>query len=89
MDTFPQNHQGVSLVYHQTAKRYTASRDDIQPKGLMISTALRAVMIYQTCGLDKNKKADALHQLFCFLAEAEGFEPPWAYTQTVFKTASL
>ena len=24
-----------------------------------------------------------------FLAEAEGFEPPWACTQTVFKTASL
>ena len=23
------------------------------------------------------------------LAEAEGFEPPWAYAQTVFKTASL
>ena len=23
------------------------------------------------------------------LAEAEGFEPPWAFTQTVFKTASL
>lgn len=25
---------------------------------------------------------------FC-LAEEEGFEPPWAFTQTVFKTASL
>ena len=24
-----------------------------------------------------------------FLAEAEGFEPPWAFTQTVFKTAAL
>ena len=23
------------------------------------------------------------------LAEVEGFEPPWACTQTVFKTASL
>ncbi len=23
------------------------------------------------------------------MAEAEGFEPPWACTQTVFKTASL
>ena len=23
------------------------------------------------------------------VAEAEGFEPPWACTQTVFKTASL
>ena len=28
-------------------------RDDIQPKGLMISTTLRAVMIYQVCDLDK------------------------------------
>ena len=26
---------------------------------------------------------------FLVLAEAEGFEPPWACTQTVFKTASL
>lgn len=24
-----------------------------------------------------------------FMAEEEGFEPPWAFTQTVFKTASL
>ncbi|CCQ96198.1 hypothetical protein CULT_380057 [[Clostridium] ultunense Esp] len=23
------------------------------------------------------------------MAEEEGFEPPWAYTQTVFKTAPL
>ena len=23
------------------------------------------------------------------VAQAEGFEPPWAFTQTVFKTASL
>ena len=23
------------------------------------------------------------------MAEAEGFEPPWAFTQTVFKTAPL
>ena len=28
-------------------------RDDIQPKWLMISTTLRAVMIYQVCDLDK------------------------------------
>ena len=33
----------------------------------------------------KNPKAGA----FGFMAEAEGFEPPWALTQTVFKTASL
>ena len=26
---------------------------------------------------------------YFYLAEAEGFEPPWACTQTVFKTASL
>ena len=23
--------------------------------------------------------------LQCFLAQEEGFEPPWAFTQTVFK----
>ena len=28
-------------------------------------------------------------QIRKFLAEEEGFEPPWACTQTVFKTASL
>ena len=33
-----------SIVYHQVAERYTLMRDDIQPKGLMISTTLRAVM---------------------------------------------
>ena len=27
--------------------------------------------------------------LSVLLAEEEGFEPPWAFTQTVFKTASL
>ena len=30
-----------------------------------------------------------LSHISIFLAEAEGFEPPWAFTQTVFKTASL
>ena len=28
-------------------------RDEIQPEGLMICTALRAAMICQACGLDK------------------------------------
>ena len=29
------------------------TRDEIQPEGLMICTALRAEMICQACGLDK------------------------------------
>ena len=64
-------------------------RDDIQSKGLMISTTLRAVMIYQVCDLDKKVLQKKYPFLQYFLAEAEGFEPPWACTQTVFKTASL
>ena len=31
------------------------AHDDIQPKRLMICTALRLVMIYQACGLDKKE----------------------------------
>ena len=31
-------------------------RDEIQPEGLMICITLRAVMIYQACGLDKQKE---------------------------------
>ena len=31
----------------------------------------------------------AVGSYYLLLAEAEGFEPPWACTQTVFKTASL
>ena len=35
----------------------------------------------------RHKKSRVQTRLF--VAEAEGFEPPWACTQTVFKTASL
>ena len=38
--------------------------------------------------LRHRKKGPFLEPLFP-MAEAEGFEPPWAFTQTVFKTASL
>ena len=43
------------VVYHQVAQEYTLKRDDLQPKRLMISTTLRAVMIYQVCDLDNKK----------------------------------
>ncbi len=36
---------------------------------------------YKTTPTQKGKR--------CFVAQEEGFEPPWAFTQTVFKTASL
>ncbi len=36
----------------------------------------------------KIKKSRKVQDFF-ILAEEEGFEPPWACTQTVFKTASL
>ena len=35
------------------------------------------------------QKATPLTGVTFAVAEAEGFEPPWACTQTVFKTASL
>ena len=37
---------------------------------------------------EKTKRTSVFACPFC-LAEEEGFEPPWAFTQTVFKTASL
>jgi len=45
--------KAVRFVYHQAAGGYTLTRDEIQPEGLMICTALRAVMICQAYGLDK------------------------------------
>ena len=50
-------------------------RDDIQPKGLMISTTLRAAMIYQVCDLDKKILQKKYPFLQYFLAEKMGFEP--------------
>ena len=37
----------------------------------------------------KKMRPHAVGSHFFVVAEAEGFEPPWACTQTVFKTASL
>ncbi len=34
-------------------------------------------------------RAQTIRSVLLFVAQAEGFEPPWAFTQTVFKTASL
>ena len=47
-----------SIVYHQAAGRCTLARDEIQGRNapLMIYTTLRAAMIYQACGLDKQKQ---------------------------------
>ena len=45
--------KAVRFVYHQAAGEYTLTRDEIQPEGLMICTALRAAMICQACDLDK------------------------------------
>lgn len=50
-------------------------RDDIQPKGLMISTTLRAVMIYQVCDLDKKILQKMYPFLQYFLVETIGVEP--------------
>ena len=50
-------------------------RDDIQPKGLMISTTRRAVMIYQVCDLDKKILQKMYPFLQYFLVEMTGIEP--------------
>ena len=50
-------------------------RDDIQPKGLMISTTLRAVMIYQVCDLDKKILQKIYPFLQYFLERKTGIEP--------------
>ena len=50
-------------------------RDDIQPKGLMISTTLRAVMIYQVWDLDKKILQKMYPFLQYFLVEPTGVEP--------------
>ena len=50
-------------------------RDDIQPKGLMISTTLRAVMIYQVCDLDKKILQKTYPFLQYFLVRMKGLAP--------------
>ena len=35
------------------------------------------------------RSVDGVVRIWKYLAEEEGFEPPWACTQTVFKTAAL
>ena len=41
--------------------------------------------------IEKDTRVGVLYAPFAcvFVADAEGFEPPWALTLTVFKTASL
>ena len=42
------------------------AHDDIQPKRLMICTALRALMIYKACGLDKKEATFDRQKLLLF-----------------------
>ena len=56
-------------------------RDDIQPIGQMISTTLRAVMIYQVCDLDKKTLQKMYPFLQYFLVRETGLEPVrWKHT---------
>ena len=59
-------HQNEVLHIIKSQLDTRRGRDDIQPKGLMISTTLRAVMIYQVCDLDKKDdgKRIIFHRLF-------------------------
>ena len=65
----------LSVASHQIAERYMLMRDDIQPKGLMISTTLRAAMICQVCDLDKKILQKIYPFLQYFLVETTGLEP--------------
>ena len=67
---------------------YTLARDEIQPVGLMISTTLRAVMIYQACGLDKKRSNFCLPKVTSFLVREMGLEPIRDY-HTPLKRARL
>ncbi len=59
-------HQNEILYIIKSREIYTLVRDDIQPKGLMISTTLRAVMIYQVCDLDKKILQNVSHSAVFF-----------------------
>ena len=50
-------------------RKCTLARDEIQPEGLMIYTTLRAVMIYQACGLDKKEVTFGRQKLLFFAKE--------------------
>ena len=67
-------HPQLVAVYHQAAGRCTLTRDEIQPAGLMIYTALRAVMIYQACGLDKKRSNFWQTKVTSFLVEVRGID---------------
>ena len=58
-------HQHVVLYLIKPQEKYTLKRDDIQPEGLMICAALRASMIYQTCGLDKKSRIKMIRLFWC------------------------
>ena len=74
-----------SIVYHQVAERYTLMRDDIQPKGLMISTTLRAAMIYQVCDLDKKSRILLIRLFWCGRRDLN----PYSVNHTPLKRARL
>ena len=73
------NSEGI--VYHQHEVLYiikpqvrcTLARDEIQPEGLMICTALRAAMICQACGLDKKIRQVDTCRIFCAKATKKIF----------------
>ena len=48
-----------------TEFQYTLKRDDIQPKGLMISTTLRAVMICHYSAMDKKSRIKMIRLFWC------------------------
>ena len=70
-------------IMHAGAWWYTA------PKGLMICTALCAVMIYQACGLDKKRNNFWKTKVVSFLVRGKGLEPSRQYWHKHLKLACL
>ena len=64
-----------SVVYHKAAGRSSPKgADEIQGRNapLMIYAALRASMIYQACGLDKQKKELLVDKSSLFVGRGDG-----------------
>ena len=56
---------------------------------LEINLCRKGSSLFSASAATKKMRTTFRGSHFFAVAEAEGFEPPWACTQTVFKTASL
>ena len=78
---------GFALLSRLGSKRWVSTFCR-QPSFLYLLLGCRFLPVRIPLSLSSSKKEPSKDDSF-LLAESEGFEPPWACTQTVFKTASL